>query len=206
MKAIVDSVLRIPSSVSATNFYLPSSNIPLFQSTDVQRLDQLERHIEATKHGDLVFVGEAPGWQGARQSGVAFTSPVDVGLGSGTEPSSVVVQSLIAATGITGRVLLWNAFPIHPHEMQKPHTNRPPTKEERDAGLAALKLAIHDRRVLCIGRTAERSVSAILGAPVLESSTATRSSSAISVRHPSHGGSTRFEQQAQQALVTWGVV
>ena len=152
-----------------------------------------------------MFVGEAAGWQGARQSGVAFTSAPAVGLPGTVEPSATAVHALITSAGIENRTLLWNAFPLHPHEVREPRTNRTPTAAELTAGLPALRLAIAGRRVLCIGRMAERSVAKVLGVAIPHAADAVSSDVAIAVRHPSRGGAIRFREQSLQALKVWKI-
>jgi hypothetical protein len=73
--------------------------------------------------------------------------------------------------GVAEQVLLWNVVPTHPGTETR---NRMPTRSEVRAGLAFAQRLAAGRRVLAVGRVAERS----LGAPY--------------VRHPSHGGAAAF--------------
>ena len=70
-------------------------------------------------------------------------------------------------------MLLWNVVPTHPGTAT---ANRAPTRREVEAGLPFARELACGRRVLAVGRIAE----AALGAPY--------------VRHPSHGGATRFRE------------
>ncbi|MBC7762052.1 MAG: uracil-DNA glycosylase [Candidatus Saccharibacteria bacterium] len=204
---LVNALLAIPLTATAANFYLDSSDLEGgFASTAAERLDRLLEHLETTKDGDLVLVGEAAGWQGARQSGVPFTSAAAVGLRGSKEPSATVVHEVLASLGMLDRALLWNAFPLHPHRLGDPRTNRPPTAAELDAGIAALRLAIDSRHVICVGRKAEASVKRILGHEVPGVDEAVASSRAIVVRHPSHGGATRFRSESTAAIRLWNLV
>ena len=75
LAGLADAVLAIPSTTAATNFYLSSSDLDgNFVSSAGERLDRLYEHFSSTEAGDIVLVGEAAGWRGARQSGVPFTS------------------------------------------------------------------------------------------------------------------------------------
>jgi hypothetical protein len=75
--------------------------------------------------------------------------------------------------GLTDAVLLWNVVPTHPGTAT---ANRPPTRREVEAGVPFARELARGRRVLAVGRIAE----AALDAPY--------------VRHPSHGGATRFRE------------
>lgn len=68
-EALLDAVLAIPSTASATNFYLEhSDSTGDFRTTAAERLDRLGAHLARVAGGELALVGEAPGWKGARQS------------------------------------------------------------------------------------------------------------------------------------------
>lgn len=202
--ALADAVLTIRPSSLATNFYLDASDLEGgFATTASQRRNRLIAHLRSVEGGELVLVGEAAGWQGARQSGVAFTSPASVGLVGSKEPSATAVHGLLSKAGLLGGALLWNAFPLHPHKVSEPRTNRTPTASELDAGLGALRLAIDRRRILCVGRKSEAQVEQILGHSIPSIEDATVNSRAISVRHPSNGGATQFREQGAEALRIW---
>ena len=203
---LADAVLAIPSTAVATNFYLDSSDLDgNFFSTAAERLDRLYEHVRATEVGDIVLVGEAAGWQGARQSGVPFTSAATVGLRGSKEPSATAVHELLASVGVLDRALLWNAFPLHPHSPDAPRTNRTPTSAELDAGMDALGLAIAGRRVVCVGKKAASRVKRILGHEIPDIHHAVATSQAMVVRHPSHGGATRFRSESVAALGIWNI-
>ncbi len=80
----------------------------------------------------------------------------------------------LAELGIADDVLLWNLVPTHPHVPGRPYSNRRPTATEIAAGLPFVERVAQGRRVLAVGRLAQKA----LGAPY--------------VRHPSHGGATEF--------------
>ena len=80
---------------------------------------------------------------------------------------------MLADLGLADGVLLWNVVPTHPGSAT---ANRAPTRGEVEAGLPFARELARGRRVLAVGRIAE----AALGAPY--------------VRHPSHGGATRFRE------------
>ena len=138
----------------------------------------------------LLLVGEAPGYQGCRFSGIAFTSErtllptarTSVRPEGWSEPSATIVHRVLAEVGLERATILWNACPFHP-AAGTPLSNRTPTPAELALGapyLAHLEsiLASAGRRPLlvAIGRSAQRSLPE--GTPV--------------VRHPANGGASAF--------------
>jgi uracil-DNA glycosylase len=120
----------------------------------------------------VLLVGEAPGYRGARVSGLPFTSERQL-TGSGpAEASATIVQRVLLRLGLADDVLLWNVVPTHPGTAS---TNRPPTRREVQDGLRFLEVVRRGRFTVPVGRTAELA----LGVP--------------GVRHPAHGGAGRFE-------------
>lgn len=196
---LLDAVLAIASG-PAVNFYREESDASGgFSTTAEERRTALEAHFANVAGGDLVLVGEAAGWRGARQSGVPFTSAHLVGLQGTREASATTVHRGLDELGLGSRALLWNAFPLHPHEQGNPRSNRTPTAAELQSGRAALALAVQGRRIICVGQHATRSVSHLLGVrvrPVGEDPHAR----ALSVRHPSRGGAGEFRAGLNSAV------
>lgn len=137
------------------------------------RQENLEAHIEAVLDGDgpdVLLVGEAPGWRGARFTGVPFSSERLIldgavpGAGHATslhgphaEATATVVRRVEAELGI--RALAWNALPYHPTLPGRPLTNRSPTRAElrRHAPvLHGIVAAVPDVPVVAVGRAAQR--------------------------------------------------
>jgi uracil-DNA glycosylase len=145
------------------------------------RRERLRRYLADRRGARFLLVGEAAGYRGARVSGLAFHSERQL-TGSGpTELSATVVQRTLAELGIADDVLLWNLVPTHPHRPGSPQSNRPPTRSEIQASRPFVEELAHGRRVLAVGRLAERE----LEAPY--------------VRHPSHGGAAVF----RASLAAW---
>ena len=162
------------------------------------RLERLARHLDCDPL--FILVGEAPGYQGCRYSGVAFTSerlllegaipriPHLCGRLSRrerpfSEPSATIVWKALATAGIAGRTILWNALQLHPHKTARPWSNRTPTDAELDHGAAALHLlvaAFPAARIVAVGRKAEQLMARHGVIP------------AATVRHPANGGATAF--------------
>ncbi len=123
------------------------------------------------KHWDapVALIGEAPGKNGARLSGVPFASMRTL-TGSGvSEQSATIVQSTLAELGVDQQVLLWNASMLFPPD------NRDPTANELQTCRRLLGLVTQGRTVFAIGRHAQVAT----GAPYL--------------RHPANGGGNAFK-------------
>lgn len=203
---LLSMVIAIPSTATATNFYLDSSdNIPLFATSAAQRRDKLEAHLRTVAAGDLVLVGEAAGWRGARQSGVAFTSPTMLGLPGTREPSATTVHRALVGHGLSNRTLLWNAFPLHPFLPGRHDKNRTPTSAEFSAGDTVLRAAVRGRRVIAVGGKAAASVARVTGTAVPTAQSMSASDLAVTVRHPSFGGVPEFNAGFREVVVRWAL-
>ena len=83
----------------------------------------LREYLEKHKNSQILFVGEAPGYKGCAKTGVPFTS--DSG-----EISSKVLRGAIEKYSSNTDILMWNAFPFHPHKKGERKSNRKPSKAE----------------------------------------------------------------------------
>ncbi len=145
--------------------------------------DRLCSYLESCVAANVVLVGEAAGYRGARVSGIPFTSERQL-TGSGpAEATATVVHRVLAELGVEDEVLLWNVVPTHPGSET---TNRRPTRAEVVAAAPFLAEATRGRVAIAVGRLA----AAALDAPY--------------VRHPSHGGAAAFEQGLRRAFATIG--
>ena len=133
------------------------------------RSELLCTYLEENAEAELLLVGEAPGWRGTRISGIPFTSERQL-TGSGpAEATATIVRHTLAELEL--EALGWNVVPTHPGTET---ANRRPTADEVAASRPFLEELARGRRVIAVGRLAER----VTGAPY--------------VRHPSHGGGTAF--------------
>lgn len=164
-----------------------------------ERTERLAGHLNCP-HPQALLIGEAPGYQGCRYSGVAFTSErllldgaiprIAVPVGRLTtrplpfsEPSATIVWRTLYALGLAGSTILWNAVQLHPHRPDAPWTNRTPTPDEVALGRPALQIlrgAFPEVPILAIGQKAAQLLEA-MGLPV-----------AAILRHPANGGATLF--------------
>ena len=166
-----------------------------------QRLERLSRHLDC--RAELILIGEAPGYQGCRYSGIAFTSerlllegavpriPSLSGQRLSTrrlpfsEPSATIVWGTLTRLGVADRTILWNAVQLHPHRPDAPWANRTPTDRELEYGIPALQLllaAFPEAGIVAIGKKAEYLL-ARAGIPVTGA-----------VRHPANGGASKFAE------------
>ena len=143
------------------------------------RRGRLYEHLAARADAQVVLVGEAAGYRGARVSGVPFTSERQL-TGSGpAEATATIVQRTLAELELEDGVLLWNVVPTHPGTAT---ANRRPTRAEVAAARPFLDAVTGGRRVVAVGR---------LAAEVLETQY---------VRHPSHGGAAAFADGLRRTL------
>ena len=160
---------------STFNFYADGSGAEI-------RRGRLMEYLETRCAARILLVGEAAGYRGACVSGLPFTSERQLtGSGPG-ESSATIVHRALADLGLAADVLLWNVVPTHPHRPGEPASNRAPTRAEAAEGLPFVEELADGRRVVAVGRLAER----VLGAPY--------------VRHPSHGGAAAFRAGLMELL------
>jgi uracil-DNA glycosylase len=133
------------------------------------RRRRLCEYLDARAGSSLLLVGEAPGYRGARISGIPFTSERQLtGRGPG-EATATIVQRMLAELEL--EPLCWNVVPTHPGTSA---SNRRPTAAEIASARPFLEELAQGRRILAVGRTA----AVATAAPY--------------VRHPSHGGAAEF--------------
>jgi uracil-DNA glycosylase len=162
------------------------------------KLERLSQHLDCDP--EFILVGEAPGYQGCRYSGIAFTSERLLGEGAipritalqgrlsdrrlpFSEPSATIVWKTLYRLGIAERTILWNAMQLHPYRSDNLWSNRTPTPEEIKLGEPAMRLLIDafpKAQVVAVGKKAE-GLLAEMGIEV-----------AGAVRHPANGGATEF--------------
>jgi uracil-DNA glycosylase len=140
---------------------------------------RLAAYLRSRADAPILLVGEAPGYRGARISGLPFTSERQLTGTGPAEATATIVQRVLAELGVMDRVLLWNVVPTHPGTEV---SNRRPTTEEVAIGVEFAARLAEGRRVVAVGRVAARA----LERPY--------------VRHPSRGGAARFADGLMTAL------
>ena len=89
----------------------------------VLRQERLRTYLKTRAAAEVVVVGEAAGYRGARVSGIAFTSERQLtGIGP-TEASATIVHRVLARLGVAEDVLLWNVVPTHPGPELQPRAS-----------------------------------------------------------------------------------
>jgi len=132
---------------------------------------RLERYLDERAGAPILLVAEAPGYRGTRVSGIPLTSERQLTGEGPAEATATIVHRVLAELGLSEDVLLWNVVPTHPGDAR---WNRAPTRGEIEAGLPFVRALARGRRVVAVGRVAQRA----LGGRY--------------VRHPSHGGGAAF--------------
>jgi uracil-DNA glycosylase len=161
------------AEIGATyNFYREGDRAPLLR-------DRIERYLDERAAARVLLVAEAPGYRGARVSGLPLTSERQL-TGSGpAEATATIVHRVLGELGAAEDVLLWNVVPTHPGDEC---SNRPPSRSEVVGGLPFARELARDRRVIAVGRVAHDAFGGLY------------------VRHPSHGGANAFRDGIRCAL------
>ncbi len=199
LKAFTKALQNEPTQADVCNFYHA-------KRINLQR-HNLERYLEQMllMRPRVLLVGEAPGYNGCRLTGIPFTSEdiVFQGVckgrlfGEGYRAQNLKPKKEQTATamwsvleGCSALPLLWNAFPFHPHKKDDPFSNRKPTSTELKLGAHYLSWLIElfaIQKVIAVGNVADD----ILGRMGIEHE---------KVRHPSYGGKVEFREQLESKL------
>jgi len=179
---------------------------PVHDRPDAARLRRcnLVRYLEAAliARVDTIWIARDLGYRGGRRTGVPLTDEVHldqagalmggIALDRATRGPAVAERTAAIVWNVLSRIgepaVLWNIFPLHPHEPDDPFSNRCHTRAERDATwplLIAVISMIKPRRIVAIGRDAGMALTN-LDIPVEV------------VRHPSYGGQTEFVSGVRQ--------
>jgi hypothetical protein len=177
------------------------------KATPRMRLDNVRAYVDARRRSARVMLmGEAPSHRGCRFSGIAFCSETELvhkkalvareallltsrdgDIKPQRERSAAVIWDELDRAGCAYEVVLWNAFPWHPHPAGNVMGNRKPRIPEVADGRAALRalLACFTERlqIFAVGKVAE---DALARWEEFEC--------AGYIRHPSQGGEARFRE------------
>ncbi|WP_129633774.1 uracil-DNA glycosylase [Candidatus Oscillochloris fontis] len=213
ISAIISALAQLAAPHDAINPYADGGS-----TGNAIRRANLQRALElAVQRGpDLLVVGEAPGYNGARRTGVPFTSERILLEGSqygatqgfaiatndgriSAEPTATIVYREMAALNLF--VVGWNAYPLHPHRPGNDQSNRQPRSAELALGLPLLAQVctlFAGVPVLAMGKSAGRSLQQL-------------GISHTPLRHPAQGGASQFAQGlrewcAQRGSNTGGVI
>src|SRR6185436_20609772 len=112
---------------------------------------RLAGYLAAREHARFLLVGEAPGYCGARVSGIPFTSERQLTGTGPAEATATTVHRVLGELGLAEHVLLWNVVPTHPGTAT---SNRTPTRSEIALGRPFADELAAGRRVVAVGRVA----------------------------------------------------
>lgn len=202
--AWLESLTAMPSTPMAENLYSNSSEgkVRLANLTEYfRRMGELSPK--------LLLVGEAPGYQGTRRTGVPFASEHIISGGMPEveffknatgftrayldkriykEPTSTIMWRTISQ--YNALPLLWAVYPLHPHQPNNLESNRTPTRAEvtkYKPQLVELIELTGVEQVLALGNIAK----ATLDELGVES---------IKLRHPARGGGRIFAEQLDKIM------
>ena len=190
--------LRLPSVFNPYSDKCPHFDMP---DATARRRSNLQLQLQAAidLEVDTVWVGRDLGYRGGRRTGIALTDEANLAsvrasfgddlrisratIGPATaERTAAVVWRMMRR--LNAPVFTWNVFPLHPHELLSPLTNRCHTRKEREfARPILLKLIelLRPSRIVAIGNDAAAGL-AEMGIDCLK------------VRHPSYGGISDFQR------------
>jgi len=147
---------------------------------------------------NTIWMGRDLGYRGGRRTGLALTDEAHLqdvaeiypncAPQKATKGEAVAERTAAEIWAVLRDIqlppLLWNVFPFHPHEMDKPFTNRRFSKKEleivNDLNIALIEW-LKINRIIAIGQDAAK-YAASFGVEVL------------TVRHPSYGGVKDFRK------------
>lgn len=147
-----------------------------------------------------ILIGEAPGYNGCRWSGIPFTAEKNLkieyvenllfGLNNGyllrsikktqSEASATIVWDYLQS--VDQYPLMWNAFPFHPHNQNNTESNRKPNIDELRIGRELLEELMNMysiEKVAALGNVAYDTLNDMW-------------ISCDKVRHPANGGKKEF--------------
>lgn len=171
-----------------------------------KRRENLRRYLKALRDARWLLVGLAPGWRGARFTGIPFTDehrlcfPGSCYDRTGKherpmrEATAGVVMDLL---GARTDVACWNVCPWHPHEAGNPLSNADPDAEMLGYGLEVMESLIARlfprAQLIAVGQVAANALRElkINGQPA---------NLVAELRHPAHGGAEEFRAQAAKLL------
>ncbi|WP_426226450.1 uracil-DNA glycosylase [Pseudarthrobacter sp. DSP2-3-2b1] len=207
VNAFVERLAAAPSAPGRTNFFERTA------PENAVRRRNLEIYLQEMlgRSPKVLLLGEAPGFRGMRITGVPFTNrtmfagpanglglfgpgkgyelPAEA-VGVAAEPTATVMWEVL--TELQFLPLLWSACPWHTHVPGRPRSNRTPTAVEAGLGTTfwqELTELFGIGTIVAVGNIAHRNlVRNGLDVP--------------KVRHPAHGGRSRFKQGLEELLLS----
>lgn len=174
----------------------PVHDLPDAASIRRRNLIAMLKHCHAAQV-DSIWFGRDLGYRGGRRTGLALTdeakmlsmaakNPQTDRMTKATHGSIVVERTAAVIWSVIERIgrtpLLWNAFPLHPHNVEEVMSNRAHTVHERYETAWAIEALVNrfgNPRLIAIGNDASKALSTLGFSHDL-------------VRHPSYGGQRDF--------------
>ena len=199
----------VPSTDTSFNLYRDcNEDVDVPNAASIRTANLRNYMAKACESASILVVGEAAGPWGARFSGVPFIGerqlldpsfPINGERSSRADPirkMRLTPPFISGSAKIFWEVLLpyyrhfvvWDAFPLHPHELGDALTVRNPSRKEVSQFGEALRLIeayIQPSHIVAVGRRARKQLEALGEYPVC-------------VRHPSMGGKAEFAAGMQQ--------
>jgi len=183
------------------NVFNPYADVcPIYDTADAafirRRNLELVLNSAISQGIDSMWIARDLGYRGGRRTGLALTDEVHLSwhaklfatspLMQATQGSAMTERTATivwrALQIISRPIFLWNVFPLHPHKLSDPMSNRCHTRTERTACRQLnswLIETLRPKKVIAIGRDAHAAM-VELG---VESA---------KIRHPSYGGQPEF--------------
>jgi len=200
----LDDLSNMPNSIAAENLYRLDTFEGRVRRANLE--EYFRRMLVNTPR--VMVVGEAPGYQGTRRTGVPFASEYHTSGASDVaffedqngfarafddprirkEPTSTVMWRTISQC--RELPLLWAVYPLHPHQPGNVESNRTPTRNEVQScktHLVELIDMLQIETVIALGNVAKTTLDEL-------------NIDAVKVRHPSRGGASIFAQQLYEIL------
>jgi len=191
-RRVVELLEKLSNRESSDTVFNPYRH-PKVLSNLSQYLSYLVEH-----RSSVMLVGESPGYDGCRWTGIPFTSGFVVRNSNHlifrTIGKDIFLEKVVKEP--TGTIMweylgkdrpvpiLWNSFPFHPHDNGKSESNRKPTSLEVREGVEYLKMVydIFKPKTICsLGRVGEGTLKKNF--PMCDIKY---------IRHPSRGGKSGF--------------
>ncbi|MFC2074254.1 uracil-DNA glycosylase [Campylobacterota bacterium] len=203
MNGLPSRLRRFTRRLQDEDFETGVTNFYSAKRTNLQRAN-LERYLKFMyeQKSITLLVGEAPGYNGCRLTGVPFSSEDIIRSGvcegrvfgehNGYKASAKRAKKEQSASAMWSVLetfdtlpLLWNAFPFHPYKEGNINSNRKPNVKELEIGRYYLHELIEIfgiQDVLAVGNVADD----VLTRMNIEHT---------KIRHPSYGGKNLFKEQ-----------